>query len=146
MRLYLIAEPTPESAEVCKLYFGLAKEAGIENLVHIVANKVDDEEDLNFIRKVTGREPLGVVPSMPLLRKFRQQGGSVTPEMLTDSLCGLFEKIKTVSEHPNPDSQKRFQKLKDLHYKLCSQYWVISGYGEDVVGQYGEDISHRKVG
>lgn len=144
--IILIAEPTPESAEVCKLYFGLAKEAGIENLVHIVANKVEDEEDLSFIRQVTGCEPLGVVPSMPLLRKFRQQGGSVTPEMLTDNLCVLFEKIKEVSKSSNPDHVKRFQKLKELHDKLCSQYWVISGYGEDVASQYGEDIPQRKVG
>jgi CO dehydrogenase maturation factor len=144
--IILIAEPTPESAEVCKLYFGLAKEAGIENLVHIIANKVEDEDDLNFVRTVTGREPLGVVPTMPLLRKFRQQGGSVTPEMLTDNLCVLFDKIKHVAENPNPDHKNRFQKLKNLHDKLCSQYWVISGYGEDVVGQYGENVQPRKVG
>jgi CO dehydrogenase maturation factor len=144
--IILIAEPTPESAEVCKLYYGLAKEAGIENLVHVVANKVENEDDLNFIRKVIGREVLGFVPSMPQLRKFRQQGGSVTPEMLSDNLCALFQKIKNVSEYPNPNYQKRFQKLKELHYKLCSQYWVTSGYGEDVIGQYGEDVSQRKVG
>lgn len=143
--IILIAEPTPESAEVCKLYFGLAKEAGIENLVHIIANKVEDEEDLAFIRNVTGREPLGIVPAMPTLRKFRQKGGCVTPDLLTDDLCTLFDKVMMVAKSPVPDEMTRFAMLRDLHYKLCSQYWVTSGYGEDVIGQYGETHLIRKA-
>lgn len=143
--IILIAEPTPESAEVCRLYFGLAKEAGIEKLVHIIANKVEDEDDLNFIRNVTGREPLGVVPAMPTLRKFRQKGGSVTADLLTDNLGALFETVIIAATQADPDENVRFAMLRDLHYKLCSQYWVISGYGEDVAGQYGDTEQIRKV-
>jgi CO dehydrogenase maturation factor len=143
--IILIAEPTPESAEVCRLYFGLAKEAGIEKLVHIIANKVEDADDLEFIRNVTGREPLGVVPSMPSLRKFRQKGGSVTADLLTDNLAALFEKVMAAATHADPDEKARFAMLRDLHYKLCSQYWVISGYGEDVAGQYGDTPPIRKA-
>lgn len=138
--IILIAEPTPESAEVCKLYFGLAKEAGIENLVHIIANKVEDEEDLAFIRNVTGREPLGAVPSMSSLRKFRQKGGTVTSDLLTDNLCSLFDGVMKAAKNPVPDEKTRFAMLENLHQKLCDQYWVVSGYGADVAHQY------RKVG
>lgn len=143
--IILIAEPTPESAEVCRLYFGLAKEAGIEKLVHIIANKVEDADDLAFIRKVTGREPLGVVPAMPSLRKFRQKGGSVTADLLTDDLAELFEKVMTATIQADPDESERFKMLRNLHDKLCSQYWVISGYGEDVAGQYGDNQPIRKA-
>ncbi len=143
--IVLIAEPTPESAEVCRLYFGLAKEAGIENLIHVIANKVEDVEDLEFIRNVTGREPLGVVPSMPSLRKFRQKGGSVTPELLTDHLNELFGKVILAASKPSPNEAERYEMLRTLHHKLCSQYWVISGYGEDVAGQYGDVEPVRKA-
>lgn len=143
--IILIAEPTPESAEVCRLYFGLAKEAGIENLVHIIANKVEDEEDVDFIRSVTGREPLGIISSMSSLRKFRQKGGVVTPDLLSDDICTFFKKIARIAEVPAPDARRRFNMLRDLHHKLCSQYWVISGYGEDVAGQYGEKQPIRKA-
>lgn len=143
--IILIAEPTPESAEVCRLYFGLAKEAGIEKLVHIIANKIEDADDLDFIRKVTGREPLGVVPAMPSLRKFRQKGGSVTADLLTDNLVTLFKEVMAASAKANPDEEARYKMLRELHYKLCSQYWVVSGYGEDVAYQYGDKESVRKV-
>jgi CO dehydrogenase maturation factor len=143
--IILIAEPTPESAEVCKLYFGLAKEAGIEKLVHIIANKIEDEEDIDFIRGVTGREPLGVIPAMPSLRKFRQKGGAVTPDLLTDDMCAIFGKIMNAARNPLPNAQDRFSMLRDLHHKLCSQYWVISGYGEDVIHQYDADPEIRKA-
>lgn len=144
--IILIAEPTPESAEVCRLYFGLAKEAGIEKLVSVVANKIEDDDDLNFIRKVVGCEPLGFVPAMASLRKFRQRGGAVSADMLTPELCALFDRVKEVAEHPEPDAEKRFAMLKSLHEKLCAQYWVISGYGEDVSQQYGDPLPLRKAG
>lgn len=143
--IILIAEPTPESAEVCKLYYGLAKEAGIEKLVHIVANKIEDEDDLNFIREVTGQEPLGVIPSLSSFRKFRQRGGAVTVDMLSDQICSVMEKIRQVSFFAEPDAAARYDMLRTLHHKLCSQYWVISGYGEDVVGQYGDIIPLKKA-
>lgn len=144
--IILIAEPTPESAEVCKLYSGLAKEAGIDKLVHIIANKIEDQDDLDFIRSVAECEPLGIIPAMPSLRKFRQKGGSVTSDLLTDEMCSLFEKIMDAARQPVPDSRTRFSMLRDLHEKLCSQYWVISGYGEGLIHQYGPDTPVRKAG
>lgn len=144
--IILIAEPTPESAEVCRLYFGLAKEAGIEKLVHIIANKIEDEEDLDFIRNITGREHIGIVPSMPTLRKFRQKGGSVTPDLITEQMAQMFDAVRQAASRAEPDEQARFEMLRALHYKLCAQYWVTSGYGEDVVGQYGDEVSVRKAG
>jgi CO dehydrogenase maturation factor len=143
--IILIAEPTPESADVCKLYFGLAKEAGIENLVHVIANKVEDEDDLHFICHATGCEPIGIVPSLPTLRKFRQRGGCFTPDLLSDTLLTVFRNVLRAAQNPVPNEQDRFLMLKDLHRKLCSQYWVISGYGEDVAGQYGDNPPIRKA-
>jgi len=144
--IILIAEPTPESAEVCKLYFGLAKEAGIEKLVHVIANKIEDEDDLNFIQNIIGKEPLGFLPNISSLRKFRQNGGAVTKEFLNDDICILMEKVHQKSLFPAPNAIERFEMLHILHDKLCSQYWVTSGYGEDVVYQYGDKSLIKKVG
>ncbi len=144
--IILIAEPTPESAEVCKLYLDLAREAGIHKLVHLIANKVEDGSDLNFIRQVTGQEPLGYIPSMPSLRKFRQKGGAVTEEMLSEELCDFMEKVRQVSFFADPNAAARYEMLRILHHKLCSQDWVLSGYGEHVVAQYGDNMSLKKTG
>lgn len=141
--IILIVEPTPESVEVCKLYDGLAKEAGMGQLVHLIANKIEDDEDLNYIRQATGKEPLGFVPSMSQLRKFRQKGGAVEEGMLTDGLCGLFADVYDSALSPSPDAAKRYEMLRELHHKLCLQDWVISGYGGHVAGQYG-DLSPLK--
>ena len=141
--IFLIAEPTPESVEVCRLYLGLAKEAGIEKLVHIIANKVEDDEDLAFIESAIGQKLLGHVPAMATLRKFRQKGGAVTLDLLSEELQDLFEKVRQSAFYPSPDKHERFEKLRGLHHKLCSQDWVKSGYGEHVVYQYG-DVSASK--
>lgn len=139
--IVLIAEPTPESAEVCALYMGLAKESGIDGLVHLVANKVEDGDDLDFIRERTGLEPLGAVPMLPVLKKSRQRGEPVTADMIPNALMQTIEKAArnpTVSEHG------RFTMLCRLHEKLNGKEWVKLAYG-DVMRQIDEDFMKEKA-
>ena len=133
--LVLIAEPTPESAEVCALYLSLARESGIESLVHLVANKVADDEDLAFIIERTGRKPLGVLPSLPALKKARQRGGIITTEMVP---ADLMRVIENAARNPAVTEVERFKMLRALHEKLNEKQWVKLAYG-DVMGQLGAE-------
>lgn len=134
--IILIAEPTPESAEVCALYKGLAEDSGISGLIHLVANKVEDADDIAFIEKTTGFKPLGAIPSMPAYRKSRQNGAAVTKDMAADPIiAATMQAIETAARVPALSSSERLRALAALHKKLTVQDWVKSGYG-DVSGQY----------
>lgn len=134
--IVLIAEPTPESAEVCALYKGLAEESGISGLIHLVANKVEDADDIGFIEKTTGLTPLGAIPSMPAYRKSRQKGAAVTKDMAADpAIAATMQAVETAAKTPALSQSERLRGLAALHKKLAAQYWVKSGYG-DVSGQY----------
>ena len=136
--IVLIAEPTPESAEVCALYKDLAAEAGISDLIHLVANKVEDADDVAFITERTGLTPLGSVPAMPAYRKARQKGVAITAEMVADpQIAHVMAAIEQAAMRPALDWPQRLAKLESLHRKLAGQDWVISGYG-DVSGQYAD--------
>jgi CO dehydrogenase maturation factor len=142
--IILIVEPTPESAEVCALYMGLAQEAGIDGLIHLVANKIEDEDDIAFITERTGRVPLGCVPLMPVLKKSRQRGSPVTTDMLEGPMVKVMQDIERAAQNPAIPSAQRMEKLCALHQKLAVQDWVVSGYG-DVANQIDADFLKKAV-
>lgn len=137
--IILIAEPTPESAEVCALYTRLAEDADIGSLVHLVGNKVVDAEDEAFIADRAGRAPLGIVPLMPSLKKARQRGAAVTSDLLDGNLPILMQAIENAAQRPALPEAERFSMLRVLHEKLNAKTWVQLGYG-DVMDQIDPDF------
>jgi CO dehydrogenase maturation factor len=139
--IILIAEPTPESAEVCALYMNLAKDAGIDDLIRLAANKVADADDLAFIREKTGMEPLGAVPVLPELKKARQRGEAVSA---VERLSPLMHAIDKAARHPAITEAQRLSMLLALHEKLNGKEWVKLAYG-DVMGQVDKDFDREKA-
>lgn len=135
--IMLIIEPTPESAEVYKLYMDLARTAGVDKLIHLIANKVSDQDDIDFITAQTGITPLAVLPYMSSLKKQRQQGNALSPNQISEDLRGVFEKIHHAAKNPALSAGDRMAMLRRLHEKLAQQDWVKSGYG-DISNQWDD--------
>jgi len=126
----LIAEPTPESVEVCKLYLDLARESGVDSLVHLIANKVEDENDVHFIASALGKKPVAVVPVLPVLKRARQLGQIVTDELLSKELLSAMEAIEHKAVRPALSANTRLKMLHNLHRKLNTKQWVKLSYGD----------------
>ena len=142
--IVLICEPTPESAQVCKMFIDLAAEAGMSGLVHLVGNKVEDADDVAFITSRTGRSPLGAVPVIRALKKARQDGAAITHEMLPENLQPLMDSIIAAAEKPSVTESQRMEKLRVLHAKLNDKKWVQLAYG-DVMGQIDPDYNSAQA-
>ena len=132
--IILIAEPTPESTQVCSNYMSLAREAGVDGLVHLIANKIEDEEDLNFIREKVGFDPLVTMPVIPMLKKSRQKGSGIEAAKIDQETVEAMAKIYDKALSPVLSADERMIMLYNLHGKLMNQDWVKSGYG-DVTNQ-----------
>lgn len=132
--IVLIAEPTPESTEVCKLYVDLARQSGMDGLVHLVGNKVEDADDTEFIRKTVDKSLLVSIPAMPRLKKARQRGEVVGGELLDPALTQIMRIIENEAHQPIISPARRLEMLHKLHLKLNEKQWVKTGYG-DVAGQ-----------
>lgn len=126
----LIAEPTPESTEVCKLYLELAREAGVESLVHVIANKVEDQNDFDFIATRVGKKPFATVAALPALKRARQLGQIVTDELLDKDLIAAMEAVESKAKAPAISASTRLTMLHQLHRKLNTKKWVQLGYGD----------------
>lgn len=126
----LIAEPTPESIEVCRLYSGLSIEAGIDQLVFLVGNKIEDEEDLEYIKNGVGKEPVAFVPALASLKKARQKGQPVDRSLLSDEIVQAMRIVEEKASSPALTFADRLRMLHTLHMKLNEKQWVKLGYGD----------------
>jgi CO dehydrogenase maturation factor len=142
--IVLIAEPTPESAEVCDLYRTLAVEAGMDGLVHLLANKVADEDDLAFIRRRAGGRENWAVPVLPSLKKARQRGEPASAALLEPSLAAVMAEIETAARNPAIPERQRVPMLHRLHERLNGKDWVRQTYG-DVGGQIDPDFNREEA-
>lgn len=128
--IVLLTEPTPESVAVSKLYLNLAKSAGIESIVQVVANKVENAQDLAFIAERTGVSAIGAVDFMPRLKKIRQLDQALPAETLTSDLRRLMDQIYALASAPKISPRERQLMLRQLHERLNEKEWVQLGYGD----------------
>ncbi|MFN3828393.1 MAG: ATP-binding protein [Micavibrio sp.] len=142
--IMLIIEPTPESAEVYNLYMDLARTASVDSLIHLIANKVTDQDDLDFIKVKTGASPLVVLPYMNTLKKQRQRGEAISADHIDNVLLAALTKIEQAAQKPAIMAEERMAKLRALHEKLMQQDWVKSGYG-DVSNQWDDNLLQKAV-
>lgn len=139
--IVLIAEPTPESTEVCKLYMDLARQCGVDKLIHLVGNKVEDADDIEFISKTVDKKLLVSVPALPQLKKARQRGEIVGGELLDPRLTQVMRIIENEAQLPAISPAQRLEMLHKLHLKLNEKQWVQLGYG-DVADQIDPDFQY----
>jgi CO dehydrogenase maturation factor len=137
--IVLIAEPTPESVEVCALYLDLARDSGIDQLVHVIGNKIADDDDIAFIHQRLKKELLAAIPLMPSLKKARQQGHAFSEATLDKALIEGMKAIERVGAAPAIPASARMEKIHQLHSKLNTKKWVQLGYG-DVADQIDPDF------
>ena len=129
--LCLVVEPTKRSVEVFEHYKRLAKEAGTGGSLMVVANKIRNEKDKDFINQHIPKEQLiGFFEESDYLKEVEQKGGSLDVNLLEQKNKELLEQIKSklVSIPKNP--QKRLEKLWKLHKVYVAQASIKERFGD----------------
>ena len=129
--LCLVVEPTKRSVEVFEHYRRLAKEASTGNSLMVVANKIRNEKDKDFINRHIPKEQLiGFFEESEYLKEVEQKGGSLDVDLLEPQNKELLGQIKNklVSIPKNP--QKRLEKLWQLHKVYVAQASIRERFGD----------------
>lgn len=128
--LILIVEPTKESLDVFDQYLVLAEHAGVAGRLFIVGNKVEDDEDIAYIKKHVGKRLLGTLPISKQLKKARQNSEPLTTDSLEMFDTNLFEAIANKAKDNRIDRAAWLQQLYELHRKYTSQDYVRNEVGD----------------
>lgn len=141
-QMYVVVEPSVESIGVFKQFLGLAMAAGVQDRVRLLANKVEDDEDIAYIQEQTGFTPTVSFLYDSSARKQRQRGELVA---LTDLWRNKIDAIITQARHARLTPDEHLKRLHELHRTFASQKFTINKYG-DTLGHIDPEFSFDRDG
>jgi len=138
--LFLIVEPTQESIAVYDQYKKLAQHAGINDRLYVVGNKIEDEDDEQFIAEnIDDGHYVGSLKKSSALKKLRQKGDPLTPDIFSYLDESLFQKLTEISKRMKKNPNTRLEELHQLHLKYIDQDYVKNAVG-DLSSQIDEEF------
>lgn len=138
--LFLVVEPTPEGVKVFEQYQGLARSAGIYSCLGVVGNKVEDEDDVAYLKNNVGEKLVGYVGINKSLKKARQNNR--LPQLAEIGEVTVFEKMFNYAVYKKRDPQVGLELLHELHRTYSQQDYVVNALG-DVTGQIDQNFKYE---
>jgi len=134
--LFFIVEPTPESVAVFNDFY---LKINNENLVIPIANKIETEDDLIFLRENLKIPPKFFLDYKKEIKKIRQNKISllsIKSIFFEKNFNEIFAYLKTIKIDPN----FKLKQLINLHKKYIQLDYVKRAYG-DLSNQIDNDFS-----
>lgn len=125
--VFLVVEPTIEGVGVFEQYKKLSEKAEVFEDVFVIGNKVENEDDIQYLRQKIGEKLVGYVTINNSFKKLRREGKTALLER--DEDIRLFDKIYDLLEKKQPNDQKMINLLYKLHKKHAQEDWVVGTYG-----------------
>lgn len=137
--IFMIVEPTPESVGVFNQFKKLAEAAGTFDRVHVIGNKVMDEDDKKYIQDAIGDRLVATLEYDPELRKIRQRGGTITEtSAATSRELGTIQAFAT---RQASDPNTSLALLHDLHKRHAAEDYIVARHG-DLKDQIDKDFRY----
>lgn len=140
----LVVEPTKESVSLAKDYLYLAEKGGVMKFMGIVANKIEDTEDIRYIEKELSQRVIGEVPLMKQLKTLRRDGKTIF-ELEEDVFTSiLFDRVYQKAKYNLVFADERLRLLHELHKKHAKADYIFNRHG-DVTGQIDINFSYGDI-
>lgn len=129
--LVLSVEPTKRSVQVFNQYRDLAEEAGVEKQLYVVANKVRNKKDEDFIlNNIPEKSLIGFIEDSVHIRDVDQEAESLSIEKLNNHTQETLKSINERLKQSIVPANKRLNHLFDLHKKYVAQGYVKDRFGD----------------
>lgn len=141
--IVLVVEPSLESIEVFNQYREMLQVSGNYDDLLIVANKIEDDEDLTFIQdNVDAEKLIGHFEVNTNIKKARQRGKKITLDLLTKKGMSTLDAIfkSSLSLQKSPD--ELLKRLHKLHLKYIDQDYVKLAVG-DISNQIDAEFTYE---
>lgn len=128
---FLVAEPTRKGVSVYRQYKDYAKEHDVK--IRVIGNKVEDADDVDFLRRAVGDDLLTFMSSSRYVRACEK---GQTPDFTTlehhnrEALEKILREVNTT-----PQDWKRFMEQGAHFHALYAKRWGNKSDGEDLTRQ-----------
>lgn len=142
--LFFVAEPTTRSLAVYKQYEALASKGGVLDRLFVVGNKVEDNDDIEFIASQVGDRLVATLSRSKQIMLIDKGRAKIDAASLSESDKAGLESIKKTAESHAMSAQERLPLLWDLHKVYVGQSYVKDKFG-DLTGQIDTSFTYPGV-
>jgi CO dehydrogenase maturation factor len=128
--LVFVVEPTTRSLAVLQQYERLAQHSGIIDKLHVVANKVEDADDLAFIKEHTDCTIVGALSRSAHLLNVDKGRVALNVTQLDVSGQQVLETLSALLKNTAGSMQQRLPELWKLHKIYVDQPFVKDRFGD----------------
>ncbi|GAB3660337.1 ATP-binding protein [Glycomyces tarimensis] len=133
---FLVCEPTLRSVGVYKQYVGYAEDYDVD--IAVIGNKIDDEEDVDFLREHVGEALIGWCSRSRYVKAAER--GSVGPiEELEDANLAVLDAARERAVAAGKDWPKFTRQAHEFHRKAAAA-WGNERAGVDLAEQIVPDF------
>ncbi|MFE0729485.1 ATP-binding protein [Streptomyces antibioticus] len=135
---YLVAEPTRKGVSVYRQYKEYARDFGVE--LRVVGNKVQGQDDLDFLRAEVGDDLLVTVGHSDWVRAM-EKGRPPRFDLLEDTNREAMHLLRTTADsaHGRRDQERYTRQMVHFHLKNA-QSWGNERTGADLAAQVDPDF------
>jgi CO dehydrogenase maturation factor len=137
-----VVEPTEKSVKVFTDYVEIA--GNIANKTYIIGNKIDGDEDSEFIQQTVGKDRyLGSIPLSQNLKKF-EQGELDALTCFHNEQFGAFARLYDLLRSQKRDWNSYLDRLRKT-YKWDCERWYSDFYGVNLQEGLDEEFTYDAV-
>lgn len=137
----LVVEPTKESVGLAQDFLHLAKKGDVLQYVAILANKIEDESDLEYIKEQLQMPIITQIPLLRELKTLRREGGSIF-ELDTNVFNSIdFESVFNKAKSNMNSVDDRLKLLHKLHERHARADYIVNRHG-DISNQIDPTFSY----
>lgn len=143
--LVFVVEPTTRSLAVLEQYQRLAEVSGVADKLCIIANKIEDDDDYEFITaKVGADKVVGRISRSSHLLKVDKGQQVLDINQLSQEDVAVFAQLANILEERSIPVQARLKDLWELHKVYVNQAYVKDRFG-DLTIQIDPEFEYPKV-
>jgi CO dehydrogenase maturation factor len=128
---FVIVEPSLKSLGVYQQYKHYASDYGV--VLKVVANKVEDEEDISFIKRQVESDYLAAFGISRYVRRMEKGITGSLSEVEAENLAAL-EALQNIVDEQQKDWNKFYGQAVEFHIKNAKS-WANAQLGMDITGQ-----------
>jgi CO dehydrogenase maturation factor len=139
--VYLVVEPTQASVDVFRQCQEYTEPFGTK--VRVIANKIEDDDDLDYIRRGVGDAYLGALSLGPVI--FTSAAGRVLDaEVLLRENEEVLKLMKAKLDH-SPRDWDHFARVNREFHRRAAESWASALHGYDLLSQIDDSFVHEAM-
>lgn len=138
-KTFLIIEPTKKSLDIFKQFKDRSSKYGVE--IDVIANKIENDEDLEYIISSTNQKPIAVINKMKSISKLEREYNQENLDLIDFT---EFNKLLKIINQTNRNRKKMYDDNIHFH-KLSCETWMNKRVGKDLLSQIDNNFDPNRL-